>query len=83
MLEINQKKQMYLVTLTNGNRLLVTVKDEAKYDAPLSQKKNMIIQDLNETFGLPIVVSVKFYGYAKVTKSNNYVQKRTRIKFGI
>lgn len=63
---MNEKLELYLVTLWNDNKIVVTVKPKAYEDVGgISEKKKLLKRDLNKKFGVEHFVKfVKFYGFA-------------------
>lgn len=83
MLETNEKKEIYLASIGTGHRLLFVTSVEPEEGVSIAEKKNRVIKELKEKLGTDSVTKVKFYGYATITKSNNFVKKSTRKKLGI
>lgn len=69
------KKEIYLATLQNGKRLMVIPEERPEWDTTLTEKKRIIIDDLNKKLDNK-VVAVKFYGIAEIDKTGRYNHNR-------
>ena len=69
------KKEVYLATLQNGKRLMVIPEERPEWDTTLTEKKRIIIDDLNKKLDNK-VVALKFYGIAEIDKTGRYNHNR-------
>jgi len=77
MVETNERKDLYLVTLNNGRQLIVADEEEEFYMG-IGEKKKKIKEHLNEKFGSELVAWIKFFGYAQITRANQFTDRATK-----
>ena len=70
---MNIKTELYMVSLWNKGKIVVSVKPEDYDHLCLGDKKRKIVKDLNEKFGdSDFVEFIRFYGYADVEVKDQY-----------
>lgn len=69
--------ELYLATLWNNNRIVVSIKPEDYDDLPIGEKKRKIVAELNEKFQtVNFVKYVKFYGNADVEIKDQFLKHK-------
>ena len=67
--------ELYLALLTTGKRVVFLIEDDYDGSEGISEKKKRIVNGLNKKFGIDLIVSVKFYGYADADIKQQYADK--------
>ena len=74
---MKRKFELYLATLWNNNRIVVSIKPEDYNNMAIGEKKRKIVAELNEKFQTANFVKyVKFYGYADVEIKDQFLKHK-------
>lgn len=74
---MNKRTELYMVTLWNKSKIVVSIKTEDYDHLSIGDKKRKIVSDLNEKFQADgFVLFVKFYGYADVEVKDQYLKHK-------
>ena len=74
---MTRRTELYMATLWNGTKIVVSIKPELYDNLRLGDKKRKIVADLNAKCGdSDFVAFVKFYGYAEVEVKDQYLKHK-------
>ena len=74
---MKQNLELYLVTLWNDNKIVVSIKPSDYTNMGIGDKRRKIAKDLNDNFQIvDFVKFVKFYGYADVDVKDQIFNNR-------